>query len=71
MFGIDPDDLLLETAVGEPMHPGIQDGDLLLLDGSENRFRTFGIYVLPPAQTAEIRVIGRVLWTCGPPRGSR
>ncbi|HEX4173360.1 MAG TPA: S24 family peptidase, partial [Acetobacteraceae bacterium] len=70
----------------------------------ENRFRSFGVYVLEiagerlvkrvqpkldgsltlisdnaayeaehvaPAQAGEIRVIGRVLWTCGPTRGSR
>ena len=86
------------------MLPGIQDGDMLLVDAAENRFRSFGVYVLeiagerlvkrvqpkldgslalisdnaayetehiPPAQASDIRVVGRVLWTCGPPRGSR
>ena len=104
VFGIDPDRLLMETAVGESMLPGIQDGDLLLVDAAENRFRSFGVYVLeiagerlvkrvqpkldgslalisdnpayetehiPPAQASDVRVVGRVLWTCGPPRGSR
>jgi phage repressor protein C with HTH and peptisase S24 domain len=103
-FGIDPDRLLLETAVGESMLPGIQDGDLLLVDATEDRFRSFGVYVLeiagerlvkrvqpkldgslalisdnpvyeteyiPPAQALDVHVVGRVLWTCGPPRGSR
>jgi phage repressor protein C with HTH and peptisase S24 domain len=103
-FGIDPERLLIETAVGESMLPGIQNGDLLLLDGAENQFRSFGVYVLEiagerlvkrvqskldgslalisdnpayetehvaPAQASEIHVIGRVVWTCGPPRGSR
>jgi phage repressor protein C with HTH and peptisase S24 domain len=103
-FGIEPDRLLMETAVGESMLPGIRDGDLLLVDASENRFRSFGIYVLEiagerlvkrvqpkldgsltlisdnpayevehvlPAQAADIHVVGRVLWTCGPPRGLR
>ena len=104
VFGIDPDHLLLETAVGESMLPGIQDGDLLLVDATEDRFRSFGVYVLeiagerlvkrvqpkldgtlalisdnpvyeteyiPPAQASDVHVVGRVLWTCGPPHGSR
>jgi phage repressor protein C with HTH and peptisase S24 domain len=103
-FGIEPEQLLMETAVGESMLPNIQDGDLLLVDGKENRFRSFGVYVLEiagerlvkrvqpkldgsltlisdnaayepehiaPAQAGQIRVIGRVLWTCGPTRGAR
>jgi phage repressor protein C with HTH and peptisase S24 domain len=103
VFGISPDCLLMETAVGESMLPGIQDGDLLLVDASEDRFRSFGIYVLevggerlvkrvqpkldgsltlisdnaayeaehiPPAQAGDVRPVGRVVWTCGPPRGS-
>ncbi len=103
-FGIDPDRLVVETAVGESMMPGIQAGDLLLVDASEDRFRSFGIYVLevagerlvkrvqpkldgsltlisdnaayeaeqiPSAGVGDVRVVGRVLWTCGPPRGSR
>jgi transcriptional regulator with XRE-family HTH domain len=39
-FGIEPDHLLMETAVGESMVPNIRDGDLLLVDTSENRFRS-------------------------------
>jgi len=103
-FDIDPDHLVMETAIGESMQPSIQDGDLLLVDTTENRFRSFGVYVIevagerlvkrvqpkldgsltlisdngayeaehvPPAQAGDIRVIGRVLWTCGPTRGSR
>jgi phage repressor protein C with HTH and peptisase S24 domain len=103
-LGIDPARLLMETAAGESMQPSIQDGDLLLVDGAENRFRSFGVYVLeiagerlvkrvqpkldgsltlisdnsayeaehiPPSQAADIRVIGRVLWTCGRTRGAR
>jgi phage repressor protein C with HTH and peptisase S24 domain len=103
-FGIEPDHLAIETAVGESMLPNIQDGDLLLVDTTENRFRSFGVYVLeiagerlvkrvqpkldgsltlisdnttyeaehiPPAQAGEIAVVGRVIWTCGPTRGSR
>ena len=101
-FDIDPDRLLIETAVGESMLPGIRNGDLLLLDAAENRFRGFGVYVLeiagerlvkrvqskldgslalisdnpayetehvPSAQASDIHVIGRVVWTCGPPPG--
>ena len=57
VFGIDPNRLLLETAVGESMVPGIQDGDLLLIDATENRFRSFGVYVL---EIAGERLVKRV-----------
>jgi phage repressor protein C with HTH and peptisase S24 domain len=102
-LGIEPDHLLVETAVGESMLPGIRDGDLLLVDIAENKFRSFGVYVLEiagerlvkrvqpkldgsltlisdnaayesehvsPAQAGTVEVVGRVLWTCGPVRGS-
>jgi phage repressor protein C with HTH and peptisase S24 domain len=98
-FGIEPDRLQLETARGESMLPRIHDGDLLLVDTSEQRVRSFGVYVLEvagerlvkrlqrkvdgslilisdnpryeadhlvAAEVANIRVIGRVLWSCGP-----
>ena len=45
-FGINPEDLLLETAIGESMQPTIQDGDLILIDTTDRRFREFGVYVL-------------------------
>ncbi len=45
-FAIEPEDLMLETAVGESMVPTIHDGDLLLIDTTDRRFREFGIYVL-------------------------
>jgi phage repressor protein C with HTH and peptisase S24 domain len=102
-FAIEPDRLLMETAVGESMLPGIQDGDLLMVDATEDRFRSFGIYVfeiagerlvkrvqpkldgsvtlisdnmsyeaehISAAQAADIRVVGRVVWICGPPRAA-
>jgi phage repressor protein C with HTH and peptisase S24 domain len=98
-FGIEPDKLLLETARGESMLPRIHDGDLLLIDTTEQQFRSFGVYVLevggerlvkrvqrkvdgsltlisdnpayetdhvPVAEAANVTVIGRVLWSCGP-----
>lgn len=103
-LGIEPDRLVMETAIGESMTPTIQDGDLLLVDTTENRVRSFGVYVVEiagerlvkrvqpkldgsltlisdntayepehvtPAQVGAIQVVGRVLWTCGPTRGSR
>jgi phage repressor protein C with HTH and peptisase S24 domain len=45
-FGIEPDRLLLETARGESMLPRIHDGDLLLVDTTEDHFRSFGVYVI-------------------------
>ena len=46
VLGIEPDDLILETAVGESMRPTIQDGDLLLVDTTDRTFSSFGVYVL-------------------------
>jgi phage repressor protein C with HTH and peptisase S24 domain len=104
VLGIEPDRLLVETAVGECMVPTIHDGDLLLVDTSEAKVRGFGVYVLAiadervvkrvqtrldgsltlisdnaayetehvsSAMVGDIQIIGRVLWTCGPVRGSR
>ena len=45
-LGIEPDQLLVEIALGESMQPGIQDGDLLLVDTTDNRFKSFGVYVV-------------------------
>lgn len=41
-----PEDLLLETAVGESMSPTLGDRDLLLIDTKDRKLREFGIYVL-------------------------
>lgn len=103
-FGIEPKHLAVETALGESMQPGIQDGDLLFVDTSENRLSSFGVYVLEisaqrlvkrvqpkldgsltlisdnsayepehisPEHATDVRVIGRVIWTCGPTRQPR
>lgn len=45
-LGIEPAALILETAVGESMHPTIQDGDLLLVDTTDRTVDSFGVYVL-------------------------
>jgi phage repressor protein C with HTH and peptisase S24 domain len=45
-LGVDPGRLLLETAVGESMTPTIRDGNMLLIDSTDQTFRNFGIYVL-------------------------
>jgi phage repressor protein C with HTH and peptisase S24 domain len=45
-LGIDPADLVLETAVGESMQPTINNGDLLLVDTTDRDFNSFGVYVL-------------------------
>jgi phage repressor protein C with HTH and peptisase S24 domain len=44
--GIEPSDVLLEMATGDSMTPTIRDGNLLLVDTTEQAFRNFGIYVL-------------------------
>ncbi|HUN39356.1 MAG TPA: S24 family peptidase [Acetobacteraceae bacterium] len=45
-LGIEPGDLILETAVGESMQPTIHDGDLLLVDTTDRAVSSFGVYVL-------------------------
>jgi phage repressor protein C with HTH and peptisase S24 domain len=45
-FGREPADLILEIAVGESMEPDIRNGDLLLVDTTDQTFRNFGIYVI-------------------------
>jgi phage repressor protein C with HTH and peptisase S24 domain len=45
VFDLDPDQVMLLSAVGDSMEPGIRDGDLLLIDTRENAFTEFGIYV--------------------------
>jgi phage repressor protein C with HTH and peptisase S24 domain len=44
--GVEPDKLVLETAIGESMTPTIRDGNTLLIDSADRTFRNFGIYVL-------------------------
>ena len=44
--GVEPSQLLMETATGESMTPTIRDGNTLLIDTSDRTFRNFGIYVL-------------------------
>lgn len=56
-LGIEPDHLAMETAVGESMTPNIQDGDLLLVDTTEDRIRSFGVYVV---EIAGERLVKRV-----------
>ena len=45
-FRLEPEDLLLESAVGESMQPTVRDNDLLLVDTTDRKLREFGIYVL-------------------------
>jgi phage repressor protein C with HTH and peptisase S24 domain len=46
VLGIDPERVQIETALGESMLPGIQDGDLLFIDTGEQGIQRFGLYVL-------------------------
>ncbi len=45
-LGLNPDDLVLESAVGESMQPTIHDNDLLLINSTDTKLREFGVYVL-------------------------
>jgi len=44
-FDLDPEQVMLISAVGDSMEPGIRDGDLLLVDTRQQAFTEFGIYV--------------------------
>ncbi len=45
-FAIEPEELMLETAIGKSMQPTIRDGDIILIDSTDRQFREFGVYVL-------------------------
>ena len=45
-LGIEPQNLILETAVGESMQPTIRHGDLLLVNTTDRTCSSFGVYVL-------------------------
>lgn len=44
--GVEPDQLILEIADGESMTPTIRDRNTLLVDTTDQSFKSFGIYVL-------------------------
>jgi phage repressor protein C with HTH and peptisase S24 domain len=56
-FGLQPQDVLLITAVGDSMEPGIREGDLLLVDTRQIAFTEFGIYVF---EARDERLVKRV-----------
>jgi phage repressor protein C with HTH and peptisase S24 domain len=45
-LGLEPKDVIMESAVGESMVPSIRHGDLLLVDTTDRGISSFGIYVL-------------------------
>jgi phage repressor protein C with HTH and peptisase S24 domain len=45
-FNREPEDIILETAVGDSMEPQIGNGDLLLVDTTDQTVRNFGVYVI-------------------------
>ncbi len=45
VFDLDPEQVMLISAIGDSMEPGIRDGDLLLVDTRQTAFSEFGIYV--------------------------
>ena len=57
VFGREPDDVMLETAVGDSMEPHIHNGDLLLVDMTDTMFRNFGVYVI---EVRDERLVKRV-----------
>lgn len=44
-FDLDPGQVMLISAIGDSMEPGIRDRDLLLVDTRQDAFTDFGIYV--------------------------
>ena len=57
VFGREPGDIILETAVGESMEPHIHNGDILLVDTTDTTFRNFGVYVM---EVRDERLVKRV-----------
>jgi phage repressor protein C with HTH and peptisase S24 domain len=45
-FNREPQDIILETAVGDSMEPDIANGDLMLVDTTDQTVRNFGVYVI-------------------------
>jgi len=58
-IGIDPKSLMLIEAVNDSMAPAIEEGDLMLVDLREPRFRHDGVYVLRAGGELSIRRIQR------------
>ncbi|HUN57756.1 MAG TPA: helix-turn-helix transcriptional regulator [Candidatus Binataceae bacterium] len=59
VINTDPRSLLLVEAVGDAMSPTIDEGDLVLADLRESRFRHDGIYVFRAGGTLAIKRIQR------------
>ena len=55
----DPRNLLLVEAVGDSMVPTLEDGDLLLVDLGEPRFRHDGIYVIQRQHELAVKRVQR------------
>jgi phage repressor protein C with HTH and peptisase S24 domain len=58
-FGIDPKSLMLVDAVSDSMAPTIDEGDLVLVDLRDPRFRHDGVYVLRASGELSIKRIQR------------
>jgi phage repressor protein C with HTH and peptisase S24 domain len=58
-FNTDPRNLLLIETIGDSMSPTLDDGDLLLVDLSEPRFRHDGVYVLRRENLLEVKRLQR------------
>jgi phage repressor protein C with HTH and peptisase S24 domain len=58
---LEPDELILETAVGESMHPTLSDQDMLLVDSSDRKLREFGVYILEYAGERLVKRVQRKL----------
>src|SRR5581483_2891558 len=61
VLGIEPGELILETASGESMQPTIQDGDLLLVDTTDRAITSFGVYVMEVAGERLVKRVQRKL----------
>ena len=56
-FNRRPEDIIMETVIGDSMEPQIGNGDLLLVDTTDRTIRNFGIYVI---ETQAERLVKRV-----------
>jgi phage repressor protein C with HTH and peptisase S24 domain len=57
--GVEPDNLLLETASGESMDPTIRNGNIMLVDTADRDCRSLGIYLLEVGGDRLVRRVQR------------
>jgi phage repressor protein C with HTH and peptisase S24 domain len=58
-LGVNPSDLAIISAVGDSMAPTIEDGDLLVLEIGEGRWKSDGVYVIAVEDSVWVKRVAR------------